>query len=128
VEKVFVYRESGSTPSKHACSGLLRNDLSRKPSWYTYGTLIRQFKGVEGGARRLPHPDEKVWLLEWRRRGEPLLTVWTVNGETELGMELGPCRVTDAFGGITDLDATRRLRITPYPQYISNLGRKLPAP
>ncbi len=68
VEKVFVYRESGSTPSRHACSGVLRNDFSRKPSWYTLGTMIRQLHGVQGGARRLPHPDENVWLLEWDRR------------------------------------------------------------
>jgi len=65
IDKVFVYRESGSTPSMHACSGVLRNDFSRKPSWYTFGTLIRQLDGVRGGARRLPHTDENVWLMEW---------------------------------------------------------------
>ena len=31
VERVFVYRESGSTPSMHACSGVLRDDFSREP-------------------------------------------------------------------------------------------------
>jgi hypothetical protein len=122
VDKVFVYRETGSTPSKHACSGLLRDDLSHKPSWYTYGTLIRQFKGVKGGARRLPHPNKNVWLMEWKRQDAPLLTAWTVDGEADLGMELGACCVTDAFGGVSALDSTRQLIITPYPQYISNLG------
>ena len=78
VEKVLVYRETGSTPSMHACSGVLRDDFSRKPSWYTFGTLIRQFHGVKGGARRLPHADENVWLMEWDAGGEPLLTAWTV--------------------------------------------------
>ena len=48
VDKVFVYRESGSTPSRHACSGLLRNDFSQKPSWFTFGTLVRQFRRVAG--------------------------------------------------------------------------------
>lgn len=128
VEKVFVYRESGSRPSKHACSGLLRDDLSQKPSWYTYGTLIRQFKGVEGGARRLPHPDENVWLLGWQRQGAPLLTAWTVEEEVELGMELGPCRITDAFGGVTDVDSTRRLKLTPFPQYIDSFSESALAP
>ncbi|MBN2473345.1 MAG: hypothetical protein JXB62_01960, partial [Pirellulales bacterium] len=65
VDKVFVYRESGSTPSMHACSGLLRDDFTEKPSWFTFGTLVRQFSRVTGGAVRLPHPDENVWLLKW---------------------------------------------------------------
>ncbi len=30
VDKVLVYRESGSTPSMHACSGLLRDDFTEK--------------------------------------------------------------------------------------------------
>ena len=123
VDKVFVYRETGSTPSMHACSGLLRDDLSRKPSWYTYGTLIRQFHGVEGDARRLSYPDENVWLMEWKRQGKRLLTAWTVLGETVLDLELGSCRVTDAFGSVTSLESTRGLKITPYPQYLGDLGQ-----
>ena len=58
VEKVLVYRETGSTPSMHACSGVLCEDFAPKPSWYTFGTLIRQFHGVRGGARDCRMPTE----------------------------------------------------------------------
>jgi len=118
VDKVFVYRESGSTPSMHACSGVLRDDFSPKPSWYTLGTAVRQLHGVRGSARRMPHPDPDVWLLEWDAGGEPLLTAWTVEGTARLGIDLGGCRVTDAFGGVTSPDSTADLSITPFPQYI----------
>ena len=86
VEKVFVYRETGSTPSMHACSGVLCEDYPPKPSWYTFGTLIRQLHDVRGGARRLPHVDENVWLMEWDASGQPLLTAWTVDGESSDGV------------------------------------------
>ena len=122
VEKVFVYRESGSTPSRHACSGVLRNDFSRKPSWYTLGTLIRQLHGVSGGARRLPHPDENVWLMEWDAGGEPLLTVWTVDGKARLGVEMGPCNVIDSFGGAVASKGTADLQVTPYPLYLRDFA------
>ena len=126
VEKVFVYRESGSTPSRHACSGLLRNDFSRKPSWYTLGTLTRQLQGVRGGARRLPHPDDNVWLMEWNAGGKPLLTVWTVDGTARLGLNLGACAVTDSFGGSGSADGTADIRVTPYPLYLR--GFRTPGP
>ena len=117
VEKVFVYRESGSTPSKHACSGILRDDFSRKPAWYTLGTAIRQLRGIQGGAKRLPHPEQKVWLMEWNGGGKPLLSAWTVDGTARLGIDLGGCTVTDSFGGVTSPDSTEETQITPYPQY-----------
>ena len=122
IDKVFVYRESGSTPSRHACSGVLRNDFSRKPSWYTLGTLIRQLHGVNGGARRLPHPDENLWLLEWDAGGEPLLVAWTAGETARLAVELGPCNVIDSFGGAVSSKGTADLQVTPYPLYLRNFA------
>ena len=121
VDKVFVYRESGSTPSMHACSGLLRDDFTEKPSWFTFGTLVRQFKKVMGGAVRLPHKNENVWLLKWNEGGKPLLTAWTVEGNARLGLNLGPCKITDAFGGTFDAENTAGLEVTPWPIYIRNM-------
>ncbi len=122
IDKTFVYRESGSTASQHAASGVLRNDFSRKPSWYTFGTLIRQLHGARGGATRLPHADPNVWLLEWDIAGQPIVTAWTVNGTGTLGLDLGKCIVTDAFGGESSLDSTNELSLSPYPRYISGLN------
>ena len=121
IDKVFVYRESGSTPSMHACSGLLRDDFTEKPSWFTFGTLVRQFKKVKGRAVRLPHKDENVWLLKWNESGKPLLTAWTVEGNARLGLNLGPCKITDAFGGTFESENTSQLEITPLPIYIRNM-------
>jgi hypothetical protein len=121
VDKVFVYRESGSTPSMHACSGLLRNDFTEKPSWFTFGTLVRQFQKVKGRAVRLPHPDQNVWLLKWDEGGKPLMTAWTVEGNVRLGLNLGPCKITDAFGARLDAENTAGLEITPLPIYIRTM-------
>jgi hypothetical protein len=126
VEKVLVYRETGSTPSMHACSGVLRDDFSRKPSWYTFGTLVRQFHGVKGGARRLPHADENVWLMEWDAGGEPLLTAWTVNGTAPMGFDLGACTITDSFGGVTRCESTQDVEITMYPRYFREFSTLAP--
>ncbi len=122
VEKVFVYRESGSTPSRHACSGLLRNDFSPKPSWYTLETMIRQLHGVRGGARRLPHPDKNVWLLEWQANSEPLLTAWTVNDTAILGIDFGSCTVTDSYGNTKTPNGTADLSITMHPLYLRDFA------
>jgi hypothetical protein len=118
LDKVFVYRESGSTPSKHAASGILRNDMSRKPSWYTYATLIRQLDGASPG-HRLPHPVEDVWLQTWKRDGKKMLMAYCIEGEEELGIELGPAIVTDAFGGERRVDSTNDLSLSEFPVYIS---------
>ena len=121
VDKVLVYRESGSTAAMHACSGLLNNDFTEKPSWFTFGTLVRQFRGVQGGAVRLPHENENVWLLKWNDGGRPLLTAWTVDGNARLGLDLGRCEITDAFGARFDAARTTDLSITPFPLYIRNM-------
>ncbi|WOO40734.1 discoidin domain-containing protein [Rubellicoccus peritrichatus] len=117
-ERVFIYREAGSTPRRHSASGVLRNDLTKKPSWYTFGTLIRQFQNVTGGAIRLPHPDSNVWLMLWNDGGQSLVTAWTVEGDTTLDIDLGSCDVTNAFGTETKVDSTKGLKISTYPSYL----------
>ncbi|WOO40292.1 hypothetical protein [Rubellicoccus peritrichatus] len=122
VERVFVYREAGDTPSRHAAAGLLRNDSSKKPSWYTFGTLTRQFRDVTGGAVRLPYPDENVWLLLWNDGGSPLVTAWTVEGNNTLNLDLGECTVTDAFGASSELEMTEGLQLGTFPVYFKNFS------
>ncbi|MGB2823175.1 MAG: hypothetical protein WBF17_19480 [Phycisphaerae bacterium] len=122
VDKVFVYRESGSTPSMHACSGLLRDDFTAKPSWFTFAALLRQFRRVKGPAVRLPHRDPNVWLLKWNEAGKDLLTAWTVNGRAPLGLDFGPCEITDAFGARRNAASTAELGLTPFPVYIRKMS------
>lgn len=123
VEKVFIYREAGSTPAQHAGSGLIRDDKTYRPSWFTYATLIRQFSGVDfSRVWRLEHPDTNVWIYAWVREGKPLITAWTVGQETELGLDLGTCTVVDAFGHTTQRDS-KTVRLGAYPYYISDIQR-----
>ncbi len=121
LDKVFVYRESGSTASQHAASGVLRNDFSRRPSWYTYATLIRQLHRAEAG-RRLLHENEAVWLQTWRRDGRTMLMAYCITGTANLGIELGKATVTDAFGGATKVDSTRDLQLSEFPLYLSDFS------
>ena len=123
VEKVFIYREAGSTPAQHAGSGLIRDDKTYRASWFTYATLIRQFTGVDfSHVWRLEHSNPNVWIFEWMREGKPLITAWTVGPESELGLDLGVCTVVDAFGHATQRDA-KTVRLGAYPCYISEIER-----
>ena len=115
-DKVFVYRESGSAPSQHAAAGVLRDDLGRKPSWYTYATLIRQLDGATPGPRL--RQDGHVSLVAWRRGGRALLMANTTTGTATLGVELGPGKLTDAFGHSRSVDSTRGLTLGEFPVYI----------
>ncbi|HRU02205.1 MAG TPA: hypothetical protein P5239_10940, partial [Victivallales bacterium] len=47
IQKVFVYREIGSRPAQHAGAGLIREDRSYRPSFFTYATLIREIDGTK---------------------------------------------------------------------------------
>jgi hypothetical protein len=118
LDKVFVYRESGSTPSMHAAAGLLRDDGTYKPSWFTYATLIRELDGVRGGAVRLPYLDQNVRLYKWQVGEKPVLTAWVIEGTGKLSLNLGKASVTDAFGGRRALDLSGGLDLSVFPVYI----------
>ena len=118
IDKVFVYRESGSQPSMHAASGLLRDDGAMKPSWQTYATLVRQLDGVEGRATRLPCKDDNCRLYAWQTGAQTILTAWNVEGETKLDISLGRATITDAFGHERRIDLNSGLPLSIFPVYI----------
>lgn len=121
-EKVFVFREKGSTPSFHAAEGLARDDGSLKPSWFTYATLIRQLDGVKAG-RRLPHPDANARLYLWTRPdGTAVLTAWAVDGPATLGVDLGKCVVTDSFGARREVELGKGTPVTMFPIYMTDVA------
>ena len=122
IDKVFVYRESGSTASMHAASGLLRDDGTYKPSYLTYATLIRELDGVMGPAIRVPHPDKNVRMYLWRRGDDRLLTAWTIEGEAKLDLKLGKATVTDAFGQRRAQDLSAGLTLSAFPVYIRDFA------
>ena len=122
IEKVIVYRESGSTASMHAASGVLRNDDTLKPSWFTYATLIRELDGAQTGALRLPYPDPNVRLYAWTRGGETILSAWAIEGKANLSLKLGASIVTDAFGKAQQTNIAGALPLSVFPTYIKKIG------
>lgn len=125
IDKVFVYRESGSTPSLFASSGLYRDDETLTPSWFTYATLIRQLDGAKP-LGRLPYADPNVRLYAWSRGKETVLTAWTVEGKGALKLKLGQSQVTDAFGGVRQVNIAGDLALSDFPQYISGASDLAP--
>ncbi len=128
VEKVFLYRETGSTPSQHAGSGVIRNDGTLRPSFFTLATLIRQLDGVtDTRTPRLRTDNPSVWWYRWQRATDHVLTAWTPEGTERLGLDLGRCRVTDSFGAACEMEVNKDFEVTIFPVYLTPLveGRKM---
>ncbi len=119
VEKVFIYREKGSNPAMHAGAGLLRNDCSLRPVWFTVATMIRQLQGFNGRALRLPSADPKVWMYLWEDAQRKVVTAWRYEGTSKLGIDLGKANVTDSFGHASVVNGTADLVLSEFPLYIS---------
>lgn len=121
IDKVFVYREKGSTPSLYAASGLVRDDNSLKPSWFTYATLIRQLNKITDGMR-LPYPDENIRLYLWKKEDEIILSAWTVTGKAELKLKLGKSKFVDSFGFESKVEKGEIIKLGIFPIYISDIS------
>ncbi len=122
VDKVFIYREQGSTPSQHAAAGLVRNDFSLKPSYFSVATLLRELGGMaQGPSSRLPDPDPNIWLYAWETPKGTVLVGWTVWGEAKLSLGSGECEVVDSFGGRKKVDG-KSVTLGEFPVYIHGAG------
>lgn len=122
VDKVFIYREVGSTPSQHAAAGLLRNDSSAKPSYFSVATMLRELAGMaQGPTPRLPDPDPNIWLYAWDTPKGKVLAAWTVKGEATLSLGAGECEVVDSFGGRRKIPA-KAIALGEFPVYIHGAG------
>lgn len=123
VEKIFIYRETGSKGTQHAGAGLLRDDHSYRASYFVVSNMIRQFEGVTStDVPRLHSDDPDVWMYYWERPDGGVLTVWAPNEKSTLGVNLGRCLVTDAFGRKIEMEVTEDLSLGMFPLYISSIG------
>ncbi|TWT98784.1 discoidin domain-containing protein [Neorhodopirellula pilleata] len=118
VDKVFIYREKGSTPAQHAGAGLLRNDESRRPSWFTMANMVRELQGFDGKALRLPSEDERVWAYLWRDDNRCRLMIWRIEEDGPMPFDLGYVEYRDAFGARYRDVASREMVLTDLPIYI----------
>lgn len=119
IDKVFIYRETGSDQKMHAGAGLLRNDLSVRPVWFTVATMLRQLQGFTGRARRLPVADPRVWMFLWQDGARQLISAWTYDGKAKLGVDLGKASVCDAFGRVTAVEHTADVELSEMPTYLT---------
>lgn len=125
IDKVIVYREAGSTPSMHAAAGVLRNDGTKKPSWFTYATLIRQLDGVSSGVR-LANANPNVRVYAWTRGTQTVVSAWTIDGTANLDLKLGQSTITDAFGSTRRANINGDLKLSIFPTYISSFENAAP--
>jgi len=119
MDKVMVFRETGSDYDRWAAAGVMRTDGTPKPSFFSYATLIRQFDGVEGYAHRLITDDNNVRIYTWKKGADTILTAWTVEGTASFPLNLGKATVVDTFGDKQDGIDTAGLKLTTCPFYIS---------
>ncbi|WP_309386280.1 discoidin domain-containing protein [Cerasicoccus frondis] len=125
IEKVMLYRIAGSTPSHHGGAGLIRNDGSLRASFFTMANLIRQLDDVtDPYAPRLHTGDANLWLYYWRKPSGNMLSAHVPSGEAKLGLDLGPCVVTNAFGGKSQVNVTKDFVVGEYPVYISQISNQ----
>lgn len=119
IDKVFVFRETGSDNERWGAAGVMRSDGTPKPSFFSYATLIRQFDGVEGDAHRIITGDNNVRLYAWKKGTDTILTGWTVDGTAPFPLNLGKANIVDTFGGSQQGVDTATLKLTAFPIYIS---------
>lgn len=124
VEKVFLYRETGSTPAQHAGAGIMRNDGTVRPSFFTLATLARQLDGAQDvRVPRLETDNPKIWMYRWKRGAKgDVVSVWTPEGAEKLGLDLGQCKYVDAFGAEHEGDVGKDFEVGIFPIYLTQVG------
>jgi hypothetical protein len=117
---VLVYREKGSADGLYAASGLIRDDHTLKPSYFTYRTLARLLSSASS-IEELTHTDENVRLYAVRAPTGVTLAAWSVRPTAKpvLGLDLGMVTVTDAFGGSLGRLPSRDLGLSDFVVYLS---------
>jgi len=126
IDKVMVFRETGSDNFRWGGAGVMNSDGTPKPSFFSYATLIREFDGVEGDGQRIPTGDDNVRVYAWKQGAATVLTAWTVEGTAPFPLNLGAASVTDTFGDRQDKVDTGTLTLTPFPVYIRDYADAAP--
>lgn len=128
IDKVFIYRESGSDASMHAGAGLVRNDASIRPAWVTTATVIRQLQGFSGSAIRIAHSDPNVWQLAWQDDNRTVVAAWTIGKSCPLNQPsefqfaaADTAKIVDAFGYSREYEKITggiKVALTEFPVYL----------
>ncbi|MGO9113293.1 MAG: discoidin domain-containing protein [Thermoguttaceae bacterium] len=122
IDKVQVFRETGSGVDLFSASGVIRDDGSLKPSWFTYATLIRQLDGVTERATKVPFDDSNVRVYLWKRGDKTIVTAWAIQDTAMLNIPLGRATITDAFGNSRQVDSAGPLLLTEFPLYLTDFS------
>lgn len=124
IEKVFIYRESGSVATMHAGAGLVRDDGTLRPSWFTMATMIRQLAGLQGRGERIEHDNRDVWILRWTEGENSVMAAWTIGDAAKLTVNKvtdgnTPKSIVDAFGHPLDVNDPGTISLSEFPVYIT---------
>lgn len=120
VDKVIVHQDRGNSAFQDGATGILRDDRTLKPAWFTYATLIQQFNDVSSRGMKLVTGDDNVRAYLWKRNGKPFITAWAINGAAKLPIHLGKCTVIDAFGGRQSVEVDQALSVSEFPSYVAD--------
>ncbi len=125
IEKVMIYRIAGSTPTHHGGAGLIRNDGSLRASYFTMATMIRQMDTVTTlRSHRLKTDDPRVWIYYWRTADGYMLTAHSYEDNVPLGINLGKCQVTNAFGAKSEQILNESFQLGPFPLYLRDIANE----
>ena len=122
IDKVQVFRETGSGGDLFSASGVIRDDGSLKPAWFTYATLIRQLDGVTRRPTKVPFDDANVRVYLWKRGDKTIVTAWAIQDTAMLDIPLGRATIIDAFGNSRRIAGDGPLRLTEFPLYITDFA------
>ncbi|QDT11575.1 hypothetical protein [Planctomycetes bacterium K23_9] len=124
IDKVFIYRESGSKPTMHAGAGLVRDDGTLRPSWFTMATMIRQLAGFQGRGERIQHDRSDTWILRWIEGDQSVVAAWTIGAESKLKVSdviagQAPKSIVDAFGHSIESSDSDEITLSEFPVYLA---------
>lgn len=126
VEKVFLWKLSDSKgvlwPPKTKIEftkfrGILDQDLTPKPVYFTYRLIISKLDGFTK-AEEISKGSNKVF--SFLVNGNPVFVAWSNDGRNILSLGMDKVKITDPFGNVT-VGSGRSLNLTNVPVFIEKI-------
>ena len=100
VEKIFLYEiisDERDITNKEHHFGILNSNLSRKPSFYSYKTLIRMCPNES--TRPVIEYKKGVYKADWKKpNGKHMVALWSIYNNTNNPYQLYPKKVYNQLG------------------------------
>ena len=127
VEKFFWYsfRSTEAAAGRESHFGIVRRDLTPKPAYHAYATLIRHLPNYSSRPRISSYGD--LHLATWRKPdGTPVHAIWTARSKQLVTLQLSgiPTVATDYLGRSQSFVPERGqlyLNVSPRIQYLEGV-------